>query len=379
MKDMAHDAPPGRADIRTEPATKPTALAISGASKTYPGASGAALSNVSLDIAENEFFTLLGPSGCGKTTLLRAIAGFEDLSAGSISLHGERIDALAPNLRSINTVFQHYALFPHMSVQENVAYPLRRLGWSRAETETRVREMLSLVQLEQLAERMPAKLSGGQQQRIALARALAPNPKLLLLDEPLSALDLKLRREMRAELKRIQVETGITFLFVTHDQEEALAMSDRVAVMFDGALVQIGSPEDIYNRPFNAFVATFIGETNLLPGRVERSSTGRDVVTVLDSLELCCPPDADVGQAVLVSVRLERVAIHPAGATPIAGVVEASVFLGTDRVVDVRVGEHLVQARVQQADGAGAALGPGDLCSIGIDAGAATVLSSELA
>ena len=214
-----------------------TAINIRGVVKAFGTGSQAviALSNISLAIRDNEFFTLLGPSGCGKTTLLRLIAGFETVTEGVISLYGDEMENLPANKRPVNTVFQHYALFPHMSVADNVAFGLRQLGRPKDEVASRTAAMLSLVQLSDLASRKPAQLSGGQQQRVALARALAPAPKVLLLDEPLSALDLKLRQAMRVELKQIQEETGITFVFVTHDQEEALTMSDRIAVMSAGA------------------------------------------------------------------------------------------------------------------------------------------------
>ncbi|MEK9757224.1 MAG: ABC transporter ATP-binding protein, partial [Paracoccaceae bacterium] len=223
-----------------------------------------ALKKINLAIEDNEFFTLLGPSGCGKTTLLRMIAGFEDVSEGEIFLFGQEIDRLPPHKRPVNTVFQNYALFPHMNVRENVAFGLEMLGKPKSEALGRADEMLDLVQLTEFAARKPAQLSGGQQQRVALARALAPQPKVLLLDEPLSALDLKLRKAMQLELKQLQRETGITFIFVTHDQEEALTMSDRIAVMSNGELQQLGAARDIYERPRNRFVADFIGDTNLL-------------------------------------------------------------------------------------------------------------------
>ena len=219
-----------------------------------------ALEKVTLAIEDNEFFTLLGPSGCGKTTLLRTIAGFEDVSEGSILLYGENIAGLPPNKRSINTVFQQYALFPHMNVTENVMFGLKRLGMDDAQARSRTYEMLELVRLTDFFDRLPSQMSGGQQQRVALA----PNPKVLLLDEPLSALDLKLRQAVRLELQQIQHETGITFIFVTHDQEEALTMSDRIAVLSDGKLQQVGSSKEIYEAPRNTFVADFIGETNLI-------------------------------------------------------------------------------------------------------------------
>src|SRR5579871_4854188 len=214
-----------------------------------------ALDNVSIAIRQNEFFTLLGPSGCGKTTLLRLIAGFEQPTAGEILLHGKPVEHLPPYQRAVNTVFQSYALFPHMTVAQNIGFGLEMQGRPAAERARRVEEMLALVKLAGLAARRPSQLWGGQQQRVALARALANRPKVLLLDEPLSALDLKLRKEMQIELKRLQHETGITFIFVTHDQEEALTMSDRIAVMNTGRVQQIGTPEEIYDNPTNRFVA----------------------------------------------------------------------------------------------------------------------------
>jgi spermidine/putrescine transport system ATP-binding protein len=224
-----------------------------------------ALDHVSVDVAAGEFFTLLGPSGCGKTTLLRMIAGFESPTAGRILLDGADITALPPNKRAVNTVFQSYALFPHLTVAENIGFGLTMQGRPKGEVQATVARMLALVKLDSMATRKSSQLSGGQQQRVALARALAPAPRVLLLDESLSALDQKLRKDMQGELKRLQRETGITFVFVTHDQEEALTMSDRIAVMNAGCILQIGTPQDIYMRPANRFVASFIGETNFLP------------------------------------------------------------------------------------------------------------------
>ena len=247
---------------------KVNAIEINNVTKIYATGSSSvkALNNVNLTIYDNEFFTLLGPSGCGKTTLLRLIAGFEDITQGNIKLFSEEIISLPPNKRPVNTVFQHYALFPHLNVYENVAFGLKRLNKDNTEIEKRTNEVLELVQMKDLSNRKPNQLSGGQQQRVALARALAPEPKVLLLDEPLSSLDLKLRQAMRVELKTLQRETGITFVFVTHDQEEALTMSDRIAVISNGEIQQIGRPEDIYENPSNQFVANFIGEVNLLSG-----------------------------------------------------------------------------------------------------------------
>ncbi len=252
------------------PSAGPSAklVEIQRVTKVFGAGAGAvtALDDVSLTIAPNEFFTLLGPSGCGKTTLLRLLAGFEHPTSGIILLDGKDVAGDPPNKRPVNTVFQSYVLFPHMTIEQNVAFGLERLGHRGQAVVDRVAAMLRLVRLKALAKRRPNQLSGGQQQRIALARALAPQPRLLLLDEPLSALDLKLRRGMQEELKRIQRETGITFVLVTHDQEEALSMSDRIAVMDHGHVLQAGRPQDIYERPTSRFVADFIGEANVLPG-----------------------------------------------------------------------------------------------------------------
>jgi len=284
------------------------AVAVDRVIKRY--GSVTALHGVSLDIRENEFFTLLGPSGCGKTTLLRAIAGFEDVSEGRILLKGQDLTGLPPHKRPVNTVFQQYALFPHMTVTENVQFGLMRKGWSKPEAERRVQDVLTLVQLSEFAARKPAQMSGGQQQRVALARALAPRPEVLLLDEPLSALDLKLRQAVRMELKALQRETGIAFIFVTHDQEEALTMSDRIAVMSAGYVQQIGSPRDIYETPVNRFVADFIGETNLLDVEVLIIKDGQAKVLLPGDRPFTCPAAAVVepGPGHL-SVRPERISL----------------------------------------------------------------------
>ncbi|GAM52112.1 putrescine transport ATP-binding protein PotA [bacterium endosymbiont of Mortierella elongata FMR23-6] len=257
----------------TSLATKPICLTINGLSFSYPEQTNArVLDDVSLKIYENEFFTLLGPSGCGKTTLLRLIAGFQQQTAGEILLGNHSLNDKPPFQRPINTVFQNYALFPHMTVAQNVAFGLEMKKFSAETIKETVSHMLSLTQLENEAHRYPKELSGGQQQRVALARALASRPKLLLLDEPLSALDLKLRKEMQRELKHLQHETGTTFLFVTHNQDEALSMSDRIGVMINGKIQQIGTPEEIYNSPFNRCVAEFIGDINFLEGVSEQNS-----------------------------------------------------------------------------------------------------------
>jgi spermidine/putrescine transport system ATP-binding protein len=274
-----------------------------------------ALKKVSVEIGSSEFFTLLGPSGCGKTTLLRLIGGFDSPTEGAIRIGALDVAGLPPQKRPVNTVFQSYALFPHMSVAENLAFGLEMQEWPKAKIEARVSEMLRLVRLEGFAARKPSQLSGGQQQRVALARALAAKPSVLLLDEPLSALDLKLRKEMQNELKRLQRETGITFILVTHDQEEALAMSDRIAVMCDGHILQVGDPRDIYDNPSCRFVADFIGEANLIPGEL----LGRSA-------------------EITVTVRPERVSIRPdPNDSPVRaeGIVSGITFLGLDTLYEV--------------------------------------------
>ncbi|GAB4393797.1 MAG: ABC transporter ATP-binding protein [Kiloniellaceae bacterium] len=289
-----------------------------------------ALDNVSLTIRQNEFFTLLGPSGCGKTTLLRLIGGFEQPTRGDIFLEGEQLTGLPPFKRPINTVFQSYALFPHLTVGQNVAFGLEMLGRPKDEREARVQQMLDLVQLGGYANRKPAQLSGGQQQRVALARALASQPKVLLLDEPLSALDLKLRKEMQIELKRLQTETGITFVFVTHDQEEALTMSDRIAVMDSGKILQIGSPTEIYEHPQRRFVADFIGETNFLEGRIEDDG-GSAVARLAGGHRLALNGSGSgASGAVTLAVRPERAEIVPPEAEGLPATVGAVVYMGTD-------------------------------------------------
>ena len=310
-----------------------------------------ALTDVNLDIRDNEFFTLLGPSGCGKTTLLRTIAGFEDISKGAIVLYGEDIASLPPNERPVNTVFQQYALFPHMTVTQNVMFGLLRLGKSQADATQRAGEVLEMVQLSSFSDRLPAQLSGGQQQRVALARALAPSPKVLLLDEPLSALDLKLRQAVRLELKQLQQDTGITFIFVTHDQEEALTMSDRIAVMEAGQLQQVGSAQEIYEAPRNKFVADFIGETNLLDVSVDHVTEGTANCILPGGAKITCPAaqDAVTGMGHL-SIRPERLEVTAPDAGLVQGNATRLIYLGTDMHVEVTLtdGEH-VTVRMQNS------------------------------
>ena len=360
----------------------PVAVELHGATKVF-GAGTAhavtALNGVSLSIRDNEFFTLLGPSGCGKTTLLRTIAGFEELTAGRILLFGQEIDHLPPNRRPVNTVFQQYALFPHMTVAQNVAFGLQMLGRSRAEVERVVGEMLALVRLPQLAARRPHQLSGGQQQRVALARALATHPKVLLLDEPLSALDLKLRQEMRGELKTLQRETGITFIFVTHDQEEALTMSDRIAVMSNGEVRQVGPPDQIYERPVNRFVAGFIGETNLLEATLVERAHGQAICALGNGERLLVEDDSITpGARITLSLRPEKVALradgHPGAA--LHGTIRSLVYFGTDTQyrIDLGGGQSLL-ARAQNSKGARPVFAPGARVGLEVAPGAVQVLA----
>lgn len=326
-------------------------LRLRNVSKTFAAPEGGivrALDNVSLDIESNELVVLLGPSGCGKTTLLRTIAGLENADSGEIHLGDERLDTVPAFRRAVNTVFQSYALFPFLTVERNIAFGLEMERRSKSEIRHRVSEMLDLVELSGFAKRTPAQLSGGQQQRVALARALAKRPKLLLLDEPLAALDLKLRRQMQGELKRIQRTTGITFIFVTHDQEEALALGDRVAVLNCGRIIQMGTPQAIYEAPATRFVADFIGETNLLPVDYDGSTT----LTVagqwkLDVGDLRGSDELDLANAknIVLAVRPERVSLHPAG--ELIGTLLTCGYLGADIQLAIDLGEGLrISARI---------------------------------
>jgi spermidine/putrescine ABC transporter ATP-binding subunit len=277
----------------------------------------AAVDDLSLIISAGEFLTFLGASGSGKTTTLRMIAGFEHPGAGEILMDGAPITALPPYRRDVNTVFQHYALFPHMSVRANIEYGLRMRRVPAAERRDRVDRALEMVRLSDLGGRAPRQLSGGQQQRVALARALVNRPRVLLLDEPLGALDLKLRREMQLELKRLQAHLGITFIYVTHDQEEALTMSDRIVLMRQGRVAQVGTPRELYDRPANRYVADFIGETNLLPGVVAGADGGRAAIRVGEALlHGSCDPGLAPGAPAWLSVRPEAIEIVPPDASP---------------------------------------------------------------
>ncbi|MDF2233730.1 ABC transporter ATP-binding protein [Albimonas sp. CAU 1670] len=327
-----------------------------------------ALDDVSVTIRDNEFFTLLGPSGCGKTTLLRVIAGFEDPTSGRVSLDGRDVLGLPPYRRPVNTVFQNYALFPHMTVAQNIAFGLEMLKRPRAEVKATVEEMLALVRMTAMADRRTSEISGGQQQRVALARALAPRPKVLLLDEPLSALDFKLRKDMQLELKRLQSETGITFVFVTHDQEEALTMSDRIAVMSAGEIRQIGGPRDIYDHPADRFVADFIGDTNFLEVElisVEGESARVRLPSGVEALARAPQGDASPGPATL-AIRPEHATLVGPDQGLVAGALTDVVYFGTDTHFHVVLdgAETRFVLRQQNQPGMTSAFAPGDRAGV---------------
>jgi len=313
-------------------------------SKSY--GSVVAVDHIDLEVMDGEFFSLLGPSGCGKTTTLRMIGGFEQPTSGLIELHGEDVTWLPPYRRHVNTVFQNYALFPHLTIYENVAFGLRRTGVKGDEIKSRVTDMLRLVELPGYEARKPTQISGGQAQRVALARALINRPAVLLLDEPLGALDLKLRKQMQVELKRIQKEVGITFIYVTHDQEEAMTMSDRIAVMNKGRYEQLGDPETLYERPTTQFVAGFLGVSNLLGGTCQGTDNGLGIIELRDGTIVHAPAAAVYGRiAVDVGVRPEKIQLQrDAGDAPatarnhLAGTVTDASYMGVSTQYTVETG-----------------------------------------
>ena len=312
--------------------TKDNIVELKGISVAFDGEQ--ILDSLSLDIKDKEFITLLGPSGCGKTTTLRLIAGFLEPDEGEVIFEGKKINGVPAYKRQVNTIFQRYALFPHLNVYENVAFGLRIKKLPEKEIEAKVKEMLALVNLSGLEKRHIDTLSGGQQQRVAIARAIANRPKVLLLDEPLAALDLKLRKDMQKELKKIQQQLGITFIFVTHDQEEALTMSDRVVVMDNGKIQQVGTPQDIYNEPQNAFVADFIGESNIVDGKMRRDFYVEFSGAGFECLDKGFNTDEDVD----VVVRPEDVDIVPTEKGMLKGVVTSVSFLGVHYEIIVDIG-----------------------------------------
>ncbi|MBO3758478.1 ABC transporter ATP-binding protein [Ciceribacter sp. L1K22] len=319
--------------------TNETILKIDGLRKSFGPVM--AVDGVSLDIRKNEFFALLGPSGCGKTTLLRMLAGFENPTGGRILLEGTDIAPLAPEKRPLNLMFQSYALFPHMTVAKNLAYGLEMERLSKNEIDRRVDEIMTVTDLTQFANRKPEQLSGGQRQRVALARALIKRPKVLLLDEPLGALDKKLRERMQLELKRLQHEVGITFIIVTHDQEEALVMADRMAILRDGKLLQCGSPEEVYEKPGDRFVANFIGVMNFIDGHID---TGGRFEAAGFSLGL----DPGTGGAVTLAVRPENIRLSTSG-EGLNGVIVDVAYHGLDRVLHVKTTASDVPLQVRIA------------------------------
>ncbi|HEY3335006.1 MAG TPA: ABC transporter ATP-binding protein [Candidatus Limnocylindrales bacterium] len=310
-----------------------------------------AVDHIDLEVVDGEFFSLLGPSGCGKTTTLRMIGGFEQPTSGRIELQGEDVTWLPPYKRHVNTVFQNYALFPHLSIYENVAFGLRRQKVKGSEIKSRVTDMLKLVELPGFEARRPTEISGGQAQRVALARALINRPAVLLLDEPLGALDLKLRKQMQFELKRIQREVGITFIYVTHDQEEAMTMSDRIAVMNRGHYEQLGDPESLYERPTTRFVAGFLGVSNLLGGECQGTADGHGIIQLADGTVVKAPADSVYGRTTVdVGVRPEKIRLHKEGTETapglnrLSGVVTDASYMGvsTSYIVETRGGARVM-------------------------------------
>ncbi len=326
---------------------KDVLIRLGGISKSFDGET--VLDNISLEIHDKEFITLLGPSGCGKTTTLRIIGGFESPDTGDVFFDGKHINDLPPYKRQVNTVFQRYALFPHLNVFDNIAFGLRLRKTPDGEIRTKVKEMLALVNLRGFERRRVSTLSGGQQQRVAIARALINEPKVLLLDEPLAALDLKLRKDMQNELKNIQHKTGITFIFVTHDQEEALSMSDTVVVMANGRIQQIGSPTDIYNEPVNAFVADFIGESNIIDGVMLEDYKARFAGHTFT----CVDSGFARGEQVDVVVRPEDVDVVPPERGMLQGLVTGVTFKGVhyEIIVDVLGFKWMIQTTDFVAEG----------------------------
>ncbi len=341
----------------------------------------AAVDNVSIDIARGEFFSLLGPSGCGKTTLLRMIAGFEFPDSGNIFIDDVGMTDLPPNRRPSNMVFQSYAIFPHLNVFDNIAYGLRRDRLSRAALETRVHEALAVVKLPDFGARKPHQLSGGQRQRVALARALIRKPKVLLLDEPLGALDRRLREAMQFELRQLQKNIGITFIFVTHDQEEALAMSDRVAVMSGGRILQVAAPRALYEQPNCREVADFIGEMNFLDAAVLRNNSGMLEVDVeaIGRLRLREFPDVPAGSKILLALRPEKIALsrEPFGDFSVQGTLSGIAYLGERSHYNVQVGSRSLPVSVSaQNRGLAADLVQGDTVFLSWDMGAMNMLNA---
>jgi spermidine/putrescine transport system ATP-binding protein len=354
------ERPPEAEEVRRDP-ERGVAVELSGVTKRF--GEFTAVDDISLDIYEGEFFSLLGPSGCGKTTTLRMIAGFEEPTEGEISVAGEPMRGVPPYKRPVNTVFQSYAIFPHLNVFDNVAFGLRRAGVKGDELRRRVTEACEMVQLPGFEKRKPNMLSGGQQQRVALARALVNRPKVLLLDEPLGALDLKLRKEMQLELKSLQHEVGITFVYVTHDQEEALTMSDRIAVMNEGRVQQVADPATLYESPRNRFVANFIGQMNVFSGTVESVNGERITLRTRGGarIEAVTPEEngVEVGAEAQAAVRPEKVRFGSAGDNVLGAEIRQIVYLGvsTQYIAELPDGVPLVLYQQNTQDSAGPGVG----------------------
>jgi spermidine/putrescine transport system ATP-binding protein len=321
-------------------------IQLTGVYKKFEGSEVAVVKDLNLNVRKGEFLTLLGPSGCGKTTTLRMIAGFEQPTSGRVIIDGEDVTDISPHERCVNTVFQNYALFPHMNIFDNIAFGLKMKKVSKTEIKEKVSAMLKMIQLEGYEKRMPSQLSGGQMQRVAIARAVVNNPKVLLLDEPLGALDQKLRKQMQLELKHLQKRLGITFIFVTHDQEEALTMSDRIVVMRDGVIEQLGAPDEIYERPVTRFVADFIGDTNLLEGKVASVESGKALLRLGNDADFIkvSAGSLTVGEEVSIAVRPERIKLSyvPEQGEPyIKGSLKDRIYTGTSykTVVELKDGK----------------------------------------
>ena len=370
MKVAQLNGSPGSSAAAAGPAA---AVTVDAVTKHYGRVT--AVRHLDLTVPPGEFLTLLGPSGCGKTTTLRLIAGFEHPDAGAIMLNGRDVSRMPPYRRRVNTVFQQYALFPHLSVRDNIGYGLRHRGAGKRDTAGRVTRMMQLMQIPDVGGRRPRELSGGQQQRVALARALVMEPTVLLLDEPLGSLDYKLRKDMQAELKRIHREVGVTFIYVTHDQEEAMTMSDRIVVMNGGRVEQDGSPEDVFDRPATPFVAGFIGDTNLLDGTVTAVGEGTATVDLgpLGQLAGSAVGSAAPGDPVTVSIRPTDVRAEPAPAGQDGPIVRDAVLVGGHVAVTVAVGAATVRAHVPR----NAAVPPGTAVQMRVDPGRVRVFRKE--
>jgi putrescine transport system ATP-binding protein len=336
----------------------------------------AAISDIDLEIAAGEFFALLGPSGSGKTTLMRLLAGFETPDTGRILLDGEDLTALPPHRRPVNMMFQSYALFPHMSVAANVGYGLKMEGFPRTEIAARVEEMLALVRLEGFEARRPGQLSGGERQRVALARALARRPRVLLLDEPLAALDRRLREETQGQLKAIQARLGTTFLVVTHDQDEAMALADRLAILREGRIAQVGTPRALYDQPLDRYVAAFLGDVNLFPAQLVGvdGQWARVAIDEYAQIRISGRPDVSPGDQVWVAVRPERLQLAEAKATRLQGVIEDVGYLGDHTVWRIATGGgRILKATTANIEGA-PVFGVGEVVSVHFDPGSARLL-----